>query len=69
MKKKNNKTLNYYTKIIDEIEKIRGKNNTNWMNILRLSFKNSPKETAKILSQIYLDDRRISKLAKKLTKK
>jgi len=69
MKKKNNKTSNYYTKIIDEIEKIRGKNNTNWMNILRLSFKNSPKETAKILSQIYLDDRRISKLAKKLTKK
>ena len=53
MKKKNNKTSNYYTKIIDEIEKIRGKNNTNWMNILRLSFKNSPKETAKILSQIY----------------
>ena len=68
MKKKDEKPFNYYLKIIDEIEKIRGKNNTNWMNILRLSFKNSPKETAKILSQIYLDDRRISKLAKKLTK-
>ena len=66
MKKKNNKTLNYYTKIIDEIEKIRGKNNTNWMNILRLSFKKSPEQTAKILSKIYVDDKRIGSLAKKL---
>ena len=63
------KSINYYKKIIDQIEKIRGKNNTNWMNILRLSFKNAPKETAIILSKIYLDDKRIGKLAKKLTKK
>ena len=67
--KKKMKNKNYYKKIIDQIEKIRGKNNTNWMNILRLSFKNAPSETAKILSKIYLDDKRISKLAKKLTKK
>ena len=63
------KSINYYKKIIDQIEKIRGKNNTNWMNILRLSFKNAPSETAQILSKIYLDDKKISKLAKKLTKK
>ena len=68
MKKKIKKT-NYYKKIIDQIENIRKKNNTNWMDLLRLSFKNAPKETAIILSKIYLDDKRISKLAKKLTKK
>ena len=32
------KNKDYYFKIIDKIEKIRGKNNINWMNILRLSF-------------------------------
>ena len=33
------KNAKYYLKLIDKIEKIRGKNNVNWMNILRLSFK------------------------------
>tara|TARA_B100001250_G_C19601762_1_gene700927 strand:+ start:150 stop:356 length:207 start_codon:yes stop_codon:yes gene_type:complete len=66
MKKKLKKTKKDYLKIIDQIEKIRGKNNTNWMNILRLSFDKSPKEAAKILSKIYVDDKRIGKLAKKL---
>ena len=64
MKKKNE----YYQKIINEIEKIRSKNNKNWMNIMRLAFKNSPKGTAKIMAEIYKEDNRISKLAKKLTK-
>ena len=62
------KNPKYYLKLIDKIENIRGKNNVNWMNILRLSFKNSPRETAKILSKIYKDDKRISQIAKKLTK-
>jgi len=57
-----------YQKIITQIEKIRGKNNTNWMNILRLAFKYDPKNAAKIMSKIYSDDMRIGKLAKKLTK-
>lgn len=60
------KTKKNYSKIIDQIEKIRKKNNTNWMNILRLSFKKSPEQTAKILSKIYVDDKRIGILAKKL---
>ncbi len=63
MKKKNR-----YLKILDKIEKIRSKNNTNWMNVLRLSFELAPEKTAKILSKIYKDDQRISKLAKKLKK-
>jgi hypothetical protein len=57
-----------YLKIINQIEKIRGKNNTNWMNILRLAFKYDPKNAAKIMSKIYSDDMKIGKLAKKLTK-
>tara|TARA_B100000035_G_C21006898_1_gene557710 strand:+ start:1388 stop:1582 length:195 start_codon:yes stop_codon:yes gene_type:complete len=56
-------------KVIDQIENIRKKNNTNWMNILRLAFKKSPNEAAKIMSQIYQDDARIGELVKKLSKK
>ena len=55
-------------KIIDKIESIRGKNNYNWMNILRLAYKKSPKETSLIMSKIYKDDMKISKLVKKLIK-
>lgn len=57
-----------YHKIINQIEKIRGKNNVNWMNMLRLAFKHDPKGATKIISKIYSDDIRIGKLAKKLTK-
>jgi hypothetical protein len=57
-----------YNKIISQIEKIRSKNNVNWMNILRLAFKHDPKRAAKIMSKIYSDDLNIGKLAKKLTK-
>mgnify|MGYP001488815454 FL=1 len=68
--KKNMRKKNYkkYKKILNKIEKIRGKNNKNWMDILRLSFNLDPQKTAKILSKIYEDDQRISRLAKKLTK-
>jgi hypothetical protein len=57
-----------YLKIIKGIEKIRKNNNTNWMDILRLSFKKSPKETARLMAKIYSDDQKISKLVKKLSK-
>ena len=57
-----------YLKIISEIEKVRKKNNKNWMDILRVAFLSDPKKTSKIFSRIYRDDKLISKLAKKLTK-
>jgi hypothetical protein len=63
--KKKNKSKNYL-KIISQIENIRKKNNVNWMNILRIAFKYSPKATAKVMSKIYLDDQKISYLVKKL---
>jgi hypothetical protein len=57
-----------YFKIIDQIEHIRKNNNTNWMDILRVAYTFAPKKSAKIMSKIYRDDSKISKLAKKLTK-
>ena len=55
-------------KIINKIETIRKKNNTNWMDLLRIAYKKSPKESAIIMSRIYQDDAKISKLVKKLIK-
>ncbi len=55
--------------IIKKIEKIRSKNNTNWMDLLRLSYDRAPNETANIMSRIYKDDAKISKLVQKLIKK
>jgi len=55
-----------FNKIIDEIEKIRTKNNKNWMDIVRLAFKHSPEEASKILSEIYKEDKAISALTSKL---
>ena len=54
-------------KIINKIQKVRSKNNINWMNILRLAFKNSPEEARSIISKINIDDQRISSLLKKLS--
>jgi len=49
-------------------ENIRKNNNVNWMNILRVAFKYDPDAASKIMSKVYLDDTRISKLVKKLVK-
>ena len=54
--------------IIKKIENIRKRNNGNWMNLLRLAFKYSPQQAAKIMSKIYIDDNKVSKLVKKLSK-
>jgi hypothetical protein len=56
-----------YLVIINKIEKIRKKNNINWMNILRLAFKKSPEEASILMQKIYQDDGKISKLVKKLS--
>ena len=61
MKKKN------YEKIINTIQKIRSRNNVNWMNILKLAFKLDPKNASKIMSKINYDDKKISLLIKKLS--
>lgn len=52
--------------IIDEIEKVRSKNNINWMNILKVALKASPDATLKILKKIHKSDDKINKLTNKL---
>tara|TARA_A100001035_G_scaffold257158_1_gene232980 strand:- start:599 stop:799 length:201 start_codon:yes stop_codon:yes gene_type:complete len=54
--------------IINSIQKIRSKNNVNWMNLLRLAFRHDPKNATKIMSKIYRDDQKVSELVKKLCK-
>jgi hypothetical protein len=56
-----------YNKIINQIQKIRSKNNVNWMNILKLAFKLDPKTASKIMKKINYDDKKISSLLKKLS--
>tara|TARA_B100000768_G_scaffold165408_1_gene167975 strand:- start:99 stop:749 length:651 start_codon:yes stop_codon:yes gene_type:complete len=69
MKKKKISNTNKYLKIIQQIENVRKKNNSNWMDILRIAFKNSPDESAKIMGEIYSQDKKIGILSKKLSKK
>jgi len=52
--------------IIDEIEKIRTKNNVNWMDILRLVFRVAPDEARQLMSRVDDFDNRISALVKEL---
>ena len=63
-----NKQIVHYLKIIDEIEKIRTKNNVNWMDVLRIAFIHAPDEAKKLMKKINEEDNRISELFKKLSK-
>ena len=62
------KDYRYYSKIIDEIEKVRKKNNKNWMDLLRLAFKLDSKNTRIIVKEIFKQDKKISSLSNKLVK-
>ena len=61
------KKINYLN-IIDKIEKVRSKNNINWMDIMRIAFKYSPVEAKKVLKKINTNDTKISNLLKELSK-
>tara|TARA_B110000914_G_C15197240_1_gene324533 strand:- start:285 stop:485 length:201 start_codon:yes stop_codon:yes gene_type:complete len=63
-----NKKIKKGLKFIDQIQKIRSKNNKNWMDLLRLSLELDFKKTSKILKDIVSDDKRISTLAKRIYK-
>lgn len=62
-----NNSSKVFLDIINKIENVRRKNNSNWMNILRIAFKNSPKETSKIFKEIHNSDGQINNLSKKLS--
>ena len=61
-----NKKVDSYLKTISQIEKVRKNNNVNWMDILRIAFKNSPKQTSNVFKKISFSDRLINKLSKNL---
>lgn len=65
---KNNQKLKKYLKLIKEIEKVRAKNNKNWMELYRLAFSKAPNEAVNIIKKILLKDQKITSLAKKLLK-
>ncbi len=64
--KKRKKKLVIALKLISKIEKIRSKNNKNWMDLLRLSLNLDFEKTATILQRIVQDDKRISNIATRI---
>ena len=50
-------------KIFDKIEKVRAKNNKNWMDLLRLAYYHDPKNTTIILNRIIKKDQTLIKIA------
>ena len=57
-----------YLQIIRQIERVRSKNNTNWMDLYRLAFAVAPDRSVKIIKKILARDKSVSKLAEKLIK-
>ena len=52
--------------IINEIQKIRAKNNTHWMDVVKLAFKIAPDEARDIFKKIKYCDERVNELLKEL---
>jgi len=65
--KSDQKNINQYMNIIDEIEKVRTGNNINWMDLLRLAFIHAPEEAKKLTKKINDEDNKISELFEKLS--
>ncbi len=62
MKKNQKVKISKYLNIINKIEKVRSKNNVNWMDVLRVALKHAPDETIKLMKEINRKDKRISNL-------
>ena len=52
--------------IIDKIQHIRSKNNVNWMDILRLAFRDSPEEARALMGKVNEYDGEIAALLRQL---
>ncbi len=68
MSQKKSIKIKSYLTLIKQIEKVRSKNNKNWMDLYRLAFAVAPNESIKIIKRILKRDTEVSKLAKKLIK-
>jgi len=60
-----NKKLSDF-EIIDKIQNIRSKNNVNWMDILRLSFREAPEEARQLMAKVNQHDAEIAALLTQL---
>jgi len=60
--KKKSLKIKKYLKIINKIEKVRSKNNVNWMDVLRVALKHAPDETIRLMKNINRKDKKISNL-------
>jgi hypothetical protein len=54
--------LKKYLSVIDKIQKVRAKNNANWMDILRLAINHAPNKAINLMKKINKKDQAISKL-------
>lgn len=54
------------TDLIDCIESVRARNNTHWMNLVRLAFEVAPDRAKAIMQEIERGDRRILQLTQEL---
>ena len=54
--------------ILNEIEQIRAKNNTLWMDVVRMCFELDPVRARSIFSQVKECDRKIQKLSEEISK-
>lgn len=54
------------SKLIDQIQEIRKRNNVNWMDILRIAFESAPDKTKGVFKNIFKDDKSINLISKKL---
>lgn len=52
--------------LINQIQNIRKTNNVNWMDVLRIAFESSPEKTKKVFKKIFIDDKKINNISKKL---
>ena len=66
--KKNETKIITGLKLVNQIQRIRSKNNKNWMDLLKLALRLDFKNTSKILKDICKEDRLIANLAKKISK-
>ena len=61
-----NDRIEHYLKIIDEVERVRTRNNVNWMDVLRLAFRHAPDEARELMKKINQEDDQISALLRQL---
>ena len=52
--------------IVNQVKKIRTKNNTCWMELLKLALEYAPEKSKKVLKEINKNDKQITRLIGKL---